>query len=210
MPCIIDENQPIYQALLDKANSYPSNRGVQAKAYQNAARSIMRYHANIYEEFSTYNGFDIRPDYIGPRIEEFIKNFIETNPASNEMDTKSDKVNPTAYTKYGATLTDYQALTKIIKSQFPNANPDMLGKRIDYAFKTKLWKYVINPHSYVKIEGDDDGYSSDATEYCQVRGGVRCIIPAADSEAIHRLVVNLFKNDDWMEIAYGVSPPKDM
>ncbi len=210
MNCIIDKNQPIYQALLDKANSYPSNRSVQAKTYQNAARSIARYHTNIYKEFSIYDGFDIRPDYVGPRIEEFIKDFIKTNSTSNEMGTKADKVNPTAYTKYGATLADYQTLSATIKSHFPDAKPDMLDKRIDYAFKTNLWKYVINPCSYDEIEGDDDGYSSDATEYCQVRGGVRCIIPAAGSEAIHRLVVNLFKNDDWMEIAFGASPPKDL
>ncbi len=92
----------------------------------------------------------------------------------------------------------------------PDAKPDMLDKRIDYAFKTNLWKYVINPRLYDEIEGDDDGYSSDATEYCQVRGGVRCIMPAAGSEAIHRLVVNLFKNDDWMKIVFDVSPPKDL
>lgn len=80
----------------------------------------------------------------------------------------------------------------------------MLDKRIDYAFKTDLWKYIINPSLYDEIDGDNDGYSSDATEYCLVRGAVYNIIPNTNNETIHRLVVNIFKNDDWMEIVYGV------
>ena len=76
MTCVIPQNQPIYQALLDKAASYPADKLYQAKAYKNAAESITSYTLNLFEISEIY------PDKIpgiGRHIEGFIYDFIENN-----------------------------------------------------------------------------------------------------------------------------------
>jgi DNA polymerase/3'-5' exonuclease PolX len=76
MSCVIPQNQPIYQALLDKAASYPADKLYQAKAYKNAAESITSYTLNLFEISEIY------PDKIpgiARHIEGFIYDFIENN-----------------------------------------------------------------------------------------------------------------------------------
>lgn len=70
--CVIPANQLIYQALLDKAASYPVDKPYQAKAYKNAAESVLNYDKNIYIEYEP------QPN-IGNKIEEFIYQFIHAN-----------------------------------------------------------------------------------------------------------------------------------
>lgn len=80
MSCVIPKNQPIYQALLDKAASYPADKIYQVKAYKKAAESVLTYDKNIYDEFATYNSFLSPPTNIGNKIEYFIYEFIKANP----------------------------------------------------------------------------------------------------------------------------------
>ncbi len=79
--CYVPQNQFIYQALIDKAASYPPDKFYQANAYKNAAESILTYDKNIYDEVANNFGFPVRPPNIGIKIEDFIYNFIRTNPA---------------------------------------------------------------------------------------------------------------------------------
>jgi DNA polymerase/3'-5' exonuclease PolX len=87
MSCSIPTNQPIYQALLDKAASYPSDKMWQACAYRGAAETVRTYKANIYEEFATYGKFDLQPWYIGKSTEKFIGDFIKQNPEKKPVAT---------------------------------------------------------------------------------------------------------------------------
>jgi hypothetical protein len=75
--CVVPQNQPIVQALLDKATSYPADKSYQAKAYKKAAESVAAYNLNLYEISEIY------PDKlsgVGLNIEGFIYDFIEANP----------------------------------------------------------------------------------------------------------------------------------
>jgi len=77
--CVISKNQPIYQALLDKAATYPADKPYQAKAYRTAAESVLSYDKNLYE---AYTGQLPCPSIygIGDKIEEFICEFVKNNP----------------------------------------------------------------------------------------------------------------------------------
>jgi len=77
--CVISQNQPIYQALLNKAASYPADKPYQAKAYRTAAESVLSYDKNLYQ---AYTGQLPCPSIygIGDKIEEFICEFVKTNP----------------------------------------------------------------------------------------------------------------------------------
>ena len=77
--CAVAANKPIYQALLDKAASYPPDKSYQAKAYRKAAESIAAYNLNLFEISEIY------PDKIpgiGRHIEGFIYDFIEKMESS--------------------------------------------------------------------------------------------------------------------------------
>jgi hypothetical protein len=81
MSCTVPANQPIYQALLDKAASYPADKPYQAKAYKKAAESVLTYEVNIYSEYAKWNSLYSLPANIGEKIEDFIYEFIKANPA---------------------------------------------------------------------------------------------------------------------------------
>jgi DNA polymerase/3'-5' exonuclease PolX len=80
MSCTIPANQPIHQALLDKAASYPVDKAYQARAYRAAAETVRAYEANIYEEFAKYNKFACCTPTIGKSTEQFIQDFIKAEP----------------------------------------------------------------------------------------------------------------------------------
>ncbi len=86
MSCVISANQAIYQALIDKAASYPADKPYQANAYKNAAASILNYNTNIYAEQENDSYFiPIFMDIpgIGSKITNFINNFVKNNPQSS-------------------------------------------------------------------------------------------------------------------------------
>ena len=86
--CSIPSNQPIYQALLDKAASYPADKVYQAKAYKKAALKIDEDGVDLYEIVDFLEPGIMRG--IGSSISDFIINFIKQNP-------KTVTATPTAF-----------------------------------------------------------------------------------------------------------------
>jgi hypothetical protein len=79
--CSVPANQPIYQALIDKAASYPADKPYQAKAYNKAAEIVAAYTSNIYTEYSRGAGWlESKPAGIGSSTENFIYEFIKASP----------------------------------------------------------------------------------------------------------------------------------
>jgi DNA polymerase/3'-5' exonuclease PolX len=77
--CAVSQNQPIVQALLDRAASYPADKPYQAKAYKKAAESVAAYNLNLYEISEIYP--DKLPG-VGLNIEGFIYDFIDNTPVT--------------------------------------------------------------------------------------------------------------------------------
>jgi hypothetical protein len=77
MSCTTPINQPIYQALIDKANSYPADKAYQAKAYKTAAESVRTWNYNL------YNDYIPAVPGVGASIQKFIEEFIQTNSSSD-------------------------------------------------------------------------------------------------------------------------------
>ena len=77
--CVVPQNQPIYQALIDKAASYPADKIYQSKAWKIAADSVAEADRNLYTEGRVYqlNG-------VGVRIEDFINKFIDNHPVTTQ------------------------------------------------------------------------------------------------------------------------------
>jgi hypothetical protein len=74
MMCVNPINQPIYQALLDKAASYPPEKHYQAQAYTNVAKCVRAWTYNLYTDYVPAVGC------VGPRIASFIYDFRKKNP----------------------------------------------------------------------------------------------------------------------------------
>ena len=70
--CKVPENHPIYQALLEKAASYPPDKPYKAKAYKKAAEGVLNFDQNIYTNLSQLSLID----GVGDSIEDFIHRFI--------------------------------------------------------------------------------------------------------------------------------------
>jgi hypothetical protein len=81
--CVVPANQPIYEALIKKANSYPSTEPYKAKAYTKAATSIAAHTNNIYDELVNDWWYSDGLSGIGWGITMFINEFIKTNPRTN-------------------------------------------------------------------------------------------------------------------------------
>ncbi len=84
MSCIVSENQPIYQALIDKAASYPADKVAQykAKAYNKTAEYVASMNESIYDNRGEFYGWWSPPrnSGIGFKTEEFINEFLKKNP----------------------------------------------------------------------------------------------------------------------------------
>ena len=82
MTCVNPVNQPIYQALLDKASSYPADKGYQAKAYQKVAESVLNHTWDINEIARQNHWWKGQGRYIpgnGDSTREFITDFVKMN-----------------------------------------------------------------------------------------------------------------------------------
>lgn len=76
--CTVPANEPIYAALLAKAESYPTDKVYQSRAYRAAAETVCNYEKDIYTMFAKYNGFcPYAPTAIGKSIDQFIYDFIK-------------------------------------------------------------------------------------------------------------------------------------
>lgn len=89
---LVPENQPIYDALLEKAASYPLSEPYKARAYRDAASSVAIWGHNIYTDFMIHNNCYEIPG-VGVRIEEFIYNFIK-NTTKPKPDSSDKPVSP--------------------------------------------------------------------------------------------------------------------
>ncbi len=72
MSCVNPANQPIYQALLDRAASYPASMIYKGNAYRKAAESVRTWKYNLYKEHISVVPF------VGENIQDFIYCFITT------------------------------------------------------------------------------------------------------------------------------------
>lgn len=95
MSCSVPVNQSIYQALIDKAASYPADKSYQAKAYKKAAESVATWNYNLYTDYiPSVPG-------VGISIQKFIEEFIQNNPVPkpNSMwEQLKEVVTPELYT----------------------------------------------------------------------------------------------------------------
>jgi DNA polymerase/3'-5' exonuclease PolX len=78
--CTVPANEPIYQALLDKAASYPADKVYQARAYRDAAEKLRTHTTDLFSiKDRNYELLDHLDDYWGPHVAEFIQNYIVAN-----------------------------------------------------------------------------------------------------------------------------------
>jgi hypothetical protein len=92
--CVNPNNQFIYQALLEKAASYPADKTYQIKAYQKVAEFIATLCESIYDEVIS-GEWELYGSCIpgaGPNIEKFIDNFILTNPQPPKYYAEARKI----------------------------------------------------------------------------------------------------------------------
>jgi hypothetical protein len=82
MTCVNPINQPIYQALLDKAASYPPDKVFQATAYKKAAEGVASWKYSLYGDNHYEDHYDVPG--VGASIGVFIEDFIESNPAPTD------------------------------------------------------------------------------------------------------------------------------
>lgn len=92
--CAVAQNQPIYEALIAKAASYPTDKPYNAQAYKKAAESLLTYRHNLYDVIANrtwYRHCQALPN-AGTRIKKFIQMFIEVNPLVQSQIVKNAKL----------------------------------------------------------------------------------------------------------------------
>lgn len=117
--CSVPANQSIYQALLDKAASYPADKPYQAKTYKKAAESVLTHTWNIYDiakNNSWYQGEGQHIPGAGEGIRTFIKDFIKTEVFPSEKYSEK-AVASKAVVPIGQPLTAQQ-IANIVKEEW--------------------------------------------------------------------------------------------
>ena len=104
MSCLIPQNQPIYQALLDKATSYLSDKPNLTEVYKKAANSVATYDRNIYLDYSIYDGLYYALPFVGGQIEDLITDVVKKNPQTTVPETVKTCVVPQNQPIYQALL----------------------------------------------------------------------------------------------------------
>jgi hypothetical protein len=146
--CVFPVNQPIYQALIDKANSYPDNMPFQAKAYKKAADGVLAFNGNLYTMIAKDYPIDIPG--AGPRIEAFIRDYVESNPLTPEPPVE----------KFAAQV--MQQATKIASL---NAPKDVSTWPDDDAVRENFLACVAASNSYITVR---DVYANASNQYASV------------------------------------------
>ena len=93
--CVNPQNQNIYQALLEKAASYPASatqEAYQAKAYKKVAVSIAALKRSIYDDIIFGEWSPVYVVGVGPSIEKFINEFIRANPQPPKYSAEAHKI----------------------------------------------------------------------------------------------------------------------
>ncbi len=88
MSCVNPKNQMIYQALLNKAATYPPDQYYKATAYKYAAESVLTQHDDL-----RYNHNIVNIPYIGRNITKFIEDF-NNHPCSISFCSICEKARP--------------------------------------------------------------------------------------------------------------------
>ncbi len=81
--CKVPANQPIYDALLAKAASYPAEKHYKAKAYKKVAESVLTHTWDINEiakKGTWWQGQGQHVPGCGDSIKQFITDFVRRNP----------------------------------------------------------------------------------------------------------------------------------
>jgi hypothetical protein len=207
--CTIPQNQPIYLALLDKAASYPANKPYQAKAYKNAAHFVATMNQSIYDNNYTFYGWDApQGSGIGRKIELFINHYIKIKDTIHTTKKPLEVKMPLCLLRAGATMTDYNQVKNIIRSNNPPISEKDLDSKTQYAFDNNVWKYILNIHTYEidqddQEEKDDGGYDSDVTECNYVYNGISNIITPNNPSTISYICRQAFKDNNWDNFIYG-------
>jgi hypothetical protein len=147
--CTIPQNEPIYDALVEKAASYPPTEPWKAKAYRKAAESVATYGKNIYKDYDEYNsGYHI-PN-VGNSIEEFIYNFIYPFRKENEL-KKENELPQTPPSKTTTTVPSVPSAPKKPFASLVNTPNNILKeamKRMDEAHPEQNIMNILHPMVY--------------------------------------------------------------
>ncbi len=103
MACLIPSNLPIFQALLDKANSFPSDKIFHILSYHKAAKDVALYPNNIYCQFSSLTPQSI--PFYGPGLQLFIHTLIQQQIQENESQQQKHRYTQQQRDEYSARRT---------------------------------------------------------------------------------------------------------
>jgi DNA polymerase/3'-5' exonuclease PolX len=123
LTCKVPDNQPIYYALIRKAEIYPDQNGYQANAYRKAAESVLTFEYNIVAGVSKYDDYWSMDEYV-PNVGTKIANYI----TSIVMGIKDTTAATTAATISPAELRNVVARANI-KTLRHNAEETALNSR---------------------------------------------------------------------------------
>ena len=149
MTCVNPVNQPIYDALLDKADSYPAEEPYRKQAYLNAAQIVAGYPNSIYKESDLGENYDykgvLRHNYywdtnckipgIGYKIEGFVSLVIRENP--------------TAYINYKSHRV--AAEPKVVAKPEPKSKPESCVPRRSLRLARKEFLKAIAPITPIAV-----------------------------------------------------------
>jgi hypothetical protein len=129
MSCVVPKNQPIYQALIDKAASYPPDKPNLSEVYKKAANSVATYNRNIYQDYAKYDGLYYALPFVGGQIEDSISDVVKKNPQTTVPQTVKTCVVPQNQPIYLAILNEAASYTgnMIYLSRVWNAVADALA-----------------------------------------------------------------------------------
>ena len=73
-------NEPIYKALLEKADSYPADKPYQAKAYRTAAEKMSAVTLDLFANFGGIEYYEVLDKFGQGSVADFINDYIEARP----------------------------------------------------------------------------------------------------------------------------------
>ncbi len=167
MSCVVPANQTIYEALIKKANSYPSTELYKAKAYTKAATSIASYTKNIYDEIvNDWWYFDYLSG-IGWGITMFINEFIKTNP----------RTNLTLIDHYNQLILDSKPVQYTAEN--PRRSKRLMGKTVNY------------------YESEDDEYDDDETYVDESDAESDTELESEEEDEVTRTIKKVCAKNEW-------------
>ena len=163
--CVNPTNQPIYNALMTEADSYPADKPYQARAYRRAAEGVRTWNYDLYKDY------DYAVPGVGKRIGEFIEDFIKMFPNTESYLALSNTESTTPTSMW-------EQLKEMIMPDLYTTEKPRRSARI--AAKAPVAKPITKPNIYTSVEkyfpeerkastavpiirtygADDDGYTT--------------------------------------------------